>query len=78
MLVIRTNRDVPRSKQKRILVSNFTLKLLDKKLAIYFATVNPTSSTEAERIATSGNAMIAKLKAWQRYEAYCSVPLEND
>ena len=78
MLVIRAHRDVPRSEQERILVSNFTRGLLDKKLAIHLATVNPTSSSEAERIATSGDAMIAEQKARQRYGAYCSVPVEDD
>lgn len=66
MFVIRAHRDVPRAEQERILVFNFTRGLLDKKLAIHLCTVNPTSSSEAERIAGSGNAMIAQQKAWQR------------
>lgn len=67
ILVSRAHRDVPLSEQERILISNFTRGLLDKKLAIDIATVNPTSSSEAKRIATSVDAIFAEQKARQSY-----------
>lgn len=77
MLVIRAHRDIPRAEQERILVSNFIRGLLDKKLAIYLATLNPTSSLEAERIATSGDAMISEQRARQPFGAYTETETEE-
>lgn len=45
----------------------------DKKLAIYLAKVNPTSSSKAKEIAISGDATIAKQKARKRYGVDCWV-----
>lgn len=78
MLVIRAHRDVLRLEQERIFVLNITRSLFDKKLAIYLATVNPTSSLEAERIATICYAMIAEQKARKRYNLYCSISVDDE
>lgn len=67
MLFIRAHRDVPRAEQKRILVSNFTRELFDKKLAFHLRTVNPISTSKAKNVATTGDAMIAEQKARQRH-----------
>lgn len=71
MLVILAHLDSPLSEQERILESNFTCGLLDRKLANHLATVNQTSLSAAERIATSKNAIKTKQKARQRYGVYC-------
>lgn len=59
MLVILTQCDVSPAYQKQILVSNILQSLLENKLAIYLATVNPTLFLKERQMAKSENAMIA-------------------
>jgi len=56
-LVLRAHRDLSHVQRERILVSNFIRGLFNKSLATFLATVNPSTAAEAERIASSGDAI---------------------
>jgi hypothetical protein len=70
LLVIKAHRTLAHEERERILVANFIRGLADKKLAVYMATVNPSTSADAERIATAGEAMQSEQRARQKSGLY--------
>ena len=57
LLVLKAHPDMPHAHRERILITSFVNGLYDRQLAASLAVVKPTSASEAQRIASEGEAV---------------------
>ena len=75
LLVIRAHRFATHAQREEYLISAFTNGLYDGQLALHIATVNPSTSSEAERIALAGESMRKEFRSRKSTGAY---PLKEE